>query len=391
MKVSVVVPVHNQGRYLEQALESAFRQTRPPDEVIVVNDGSSDDTEEVCAYYGSRIQYVKQDNAGPSAARNAGIARVSSDAVAFLDADDMLCPHWLDQAEAAYRRARERGQRVGVVYCDHILFDGAGTYRKGASVKRVDLPHLLHDPLVFPSGSFVTKQCLEEVGPFNQDLTLCEDWDYWMRVALKGYCFVRTGTPGFMRREHPESLSGNEFRTLHARVAFLRVWLESGEVPDAHRAALREELARHYVRLRRAGYYQGQSTQGYLRAAFEIDPALLTDPWLCTFGAVYATPSPPAQISAQDVRRCITELYQELRAYVDEAGEGRRVFARLRAGSHLAIAAHKAMQRRYVSAGKSALAALLVDPALLREFGRHSSRYAVEVLEGTRRSSLRGR
>ena len=86
--VSVVIPTLNHGRYIRRAIDSVLAQTKAPDEVVVVDDGSTDDTEEVLASYGNAIQYVYQDNQGVSAARNTGIRLSTSNWVAFLDADD---------------------------------------------------------------------------------------------------------------------------------------------------------------------------------------------------------------------------------------------------------------------------------------------------------------
>src|SRR2546423_7727277 len=90
--VSVVVPAYNYARYLPQAIDSALGQTHPPLEVIVVDDGSTDDTPRVLDAYGDRIRAVRQANQGAGAARNAGIAVARGEYVAFLDSDDLWRP-----------------------------------------------------------------------------------------------------------------------------------------------------------------------------------------------------------------------------------------------------------------------------------------------------------
>ena len=100
--ISCVIPVYNGERFLAEALDSALGQSRPPDEVIVVDDGSTDATPEVIAHYAGRVTYLRQDNAGHAAARNRGVAASRGDLVAFLDADDLWHPEKLAKQAARF-------------------------------------------------------------------------------------------------------------------------------------------------------------------------------------------------------------------------------------------------------------------------------------------------
>src|SRR5689334_19281127 len=112
MRTSVVIPAYNYGRYLGRAIDSALAQTRPVDEIIVVDDGSTDNTREVAESFGERIIYVYQKNKGLSAARNTGIRKATGDWVAFLDADDWWHPDKIKrQLEAA-----SKDPEIGLVY-----------------------------------------------------------------------------------------------------------------------------------------------------------------------------------------------------------------------------------------------------------------------------------
>ncbi|GJG86514.1 hypothetical protein tb265_16950 [Gemmatimonadetes bacterium T265] len=121
--VSVVIPTYRRAEYLQAALDSVFGQTRPPREVIVVDDGSPDDTAARLAplAQAGRIRYVRQANAGMSAARNAGAALATSAYLLFLDDDDLLVP----TALAWLVDEIERDPAVGFVYGDAVLFSGA--------------------------------------------------------------------------------------------------------------------------------------------------------------------------------------------------------------------------------------------------------------------------
>jgi len=119
VSASVAIVTFNHARYLPDALESALAQTLPGVEVVVVDDGSTDDTPAVLAKYAGRVRVVRQPNRGPSAARNAGVAASRGEYVAFLDADDVLAPTKLAEQTAVL--ARE--PRAGWTYCDVRIED----------------------------------------------------------------------------------------------------------------------------------------------------------------------------------------------------------------------------------------------------------------------------
>lgn len=95
MNVSVIIPVHNGARYLTEAIDSALRQTQPPDEIIVVDDGSTDQSSRVALDYGDQVRLVRQGNRGPADARNRGVLEAQGKVVAFLDSDDIWLPNKL--------------------------------------------------------------------------------------------------------------------------------------------------------------------------------------------------------------------------------------------------------------------------------------------------------
>src|SRR5262249_14117699 len=122
--ISVIMPAYNCGRYLPEALDAALGQTLPPHEVLVVDDGSTDDTPQVCAAYGDRIRYVRQPNRGVPAGRNTALTRATGASSALLDADDVSAPDRLEKQAAALRA------RPGAVAC----FSGFWTFRDGGGV-----------------------------------------------------------------------------------------------------------------------------------------------------------------------------------------------------------------------------------------------------------------
>jgi hypothetical protein len=108
MTVAAVVPTYNRARLIGRALTSILDQEGPPDEIIVVDDGSTDDTEDVVKRYGSAVRYVRQSNAGASVARNTGVALAEADYVAFLDSDDLWMPGHVETLASAARATHDR-------------------------------------------------------------------------------------------------------------------------------------------------------------------------------------------------------------------------------------------------------------------------------------------
>ena len=200
--VSVVIPTHDRGRVVVEAIESALAQTHPPLEVIVVDDGSTDDTaERVGRLRDARVRYLRRPHAGVSAARNAGIAAATGDLVAFLDSDDLWKP---DKVEAEIA-ALARYPSAGGVFSDLEKVDGATfvpsfmrrtrvfsrllaerAYREGLllSPRALSLCLLQEVPIKTPALT-VRRSALERVGGFNEAWTSSEDWEFLLRFARR--------------------------------------------------------------------------------------------------------------------------------------------------------------------------------------------------------------
>jgi glycosyltransferase involved in cell wall biosynthesis len=185
--VSAIIPTYNYGRFLREAIDSALAQTCPALEVIVVDDGSTDDTPQVLAGYGDRIRAIRQENAGVGTARNAGIAAARGEYLAFLDSDDIWRPRKLERDLARF----EADPELGLVHCGVEAFDNTG---KTISVSLTglegwvapDLLRLDRQVIAAPgSGTMVPKRVAEEIGGFDARLQPSEDWDFCYRVAAR--------------------------------------------------------------------------------------------------------------------------------------------------------------------------------------------------------------
>lgn len=204
-KVSVIIPTYNRSRHLVTALDSVFSQTYPPFEVLVVDDGSTDDTPNIIAAYGNRVRYLTQRNKGPSAARNWGIREAQGDFIAFLDSDDAWLPNKLELQIARFTREPSLGL-LGTAYytCDEnlnnpvlMLLPPLATSEKEEILIRN----------IWPTPSLmIRKRCFEMVGDFDEGMRFAEDWDMWTRISME----FQAGTlsePLVLIRKHQQSLN----------------------------------------------------------------------------------------------------------------------------------------------------------------------------------------
>lgn len=192
--VSAVIPTHNRSKILPEAIESVWQQTYRPIELIVVDDGSEDDTydvvgdfsEEISRDSGFTVCYVVQENQGANAARNRGIDEARGELIAFLDSDDKWLPEKLVKQVAIFVSDPE----VGDVYCGLSHFDLSTGEKLPNDQQSYPFGHLLrqmliHDVTTPTSCHVVRKACFQEVGSFDESLPARQDWDMWIRIASK--------------------------------------------------------------------------------------------------------------------------------------------------------------------------------------------------------------
>ncbi|MGV3722828.1 MAG: glycosyltransferase family 2 protein [Actinomycetota bacterium] len=209
--VSVVIPTYNHARFLRMAIDSALRQSLPPREVIVIDDGSSDGTPEVVAEYGDRIRALRHANQGVAASRNAGAELATGKLLAFLDADDVWRPQKLERQVERFQR--EPG--LGLVHCGVEEIDAEGNVLRrqqdgleGSAVAREML--LFRSPTILGGGSgvMIARSAFDEVGGFDPRLSTSADWDLYFRLASRcpvGY----VPEPLLQYRLHGSNMHGN--------------------------------------------------------------------------------------------------------------------------------------------------------------------------------------
>jgi glycosyltransferase involved in cell wall biosynthesis len=213
LSVAAVIPLFDGARYIETALASVFRQTVAPDEIIVVNDGSTDDGPAIVARLAAEhpILLLNQPNGGQSSARNAGVARASSDLIAFLDQDDV----WYPTHIAELTRPFLSDDRLGWVYSNVDEIDDAGSLMKrsihadwpGRHPKTDVVEFLSNDLGIFPSATLMRRAAIHAAGGFDERLSGYEDDDLLLRMFLAGYSNAYIPTPLCQWRYHGESFS----------------------------------------------------------------------------------------------------------------------------------------------------------------------------------------
>jgi glycosyltransferase involved in cell wall biosynthesis len=252
--VSVVIPTYNYAHYLPRAIESAINQTYSPLEIIVVDDASTDQTPDILKAYGSRITVVrKENNEGPTKARNLGLTAVSGDLIAFLDSDDEWKPQKLEKQVAAFHR----DPAAGVIGCGvEVVFGDSSAVKRLVELDIVGTPRQRVSALALRrawvggslSGALIPKNVLLAVQGFDESLMAAEDWDLWLRIGER-----------YMIRNVSDILV-----TIHSH--------GTGTFRNPERAELNQTAVMQKT-LQRSGHLIDWATRRRLKALIKIDAA----------------------------------------------------------------------------------------------------------------------
>jgi len=234
--IDVIIPVFNGEYFIEKALRSVDRQTCEPSRIIVVDDGSTDKTEEIVLAFKSAsaipVEYIKQENRGPNAARNKGISVSSGELLAFLDTDDVWEPAKLEKQLAVFNGSEWND--LGLVYCaysliaedDSIIIDKSAvtldpSYRGHVFDKVLEANKIMGSA----SAVLIKKECFDSVGLFDESLKASEDWDMWIRIAEK-YAIDYVNEPLVKIRRHPGNFQKKYEYMLVNDILFFNKWIE---------------------------------------------------------------------------------------------------------------------------------------------------------------------
>lgn len=183
-ETTVIIPTYNRLHFLKEAVASVFGQTYTNFELIVVDDGSTDGTRDFVAGLANPVRYVRQENAGPSSARNRGFVEARGEFITFLDSDDLWQPTKLAAQIALMRNEPE----ATVCYTDEIWIRRGKRINQGKRHRKYGgwiFEKCVPLCIVSPSSVLMRRAFFEEVGLFDEHLPACEDYDLWLRAALR--------------------------------------------------------------------------------------------------------------------------------------------------------------------------------------------------------------
>lgn len=225
--VSIIIPCYNQAHYLGQTLESALNQSYSCVEVIVVNDGSTDNTAHVASQFLPQIVYIEQANAGLSAARNSGLERATGNFVVFLDSDDLLQHDMISKCLLAIKASEAQ-----IAICSYETFREETENR--LQQRQVVVPHhsnclaeILCETGFAVHCAMVDRELLPSPRPFDERLPSNEDLDLWWRLALLRPRTIRVSEVGALYRQHSTSMSRNRKRMWETRAHVLTRYAEA--------------------------------------------------------------------------------------------------------------------------------------------------------------------
>ena len=276
--VSVVIPAFDAAETLGGAITSALTQTYPRVEIIVVDDGSTDETPMLLEAYRSRLRVARQENAGVGTARNHGARLAQGELIAFLDADDVLLPQYLQRLVSTWR-AGGGGRRAAASNAYFLRAEGLSRFRTLASTY---FPRGHDQRLAILQGNYLSSFMLfptavyAELGGSDETLGGAEDWDLWLRAIFAGVEALYQPKPQALYRWRAGSLSSHGPSMSHGENALLRRALdrEGPQMTDAERGYLENrlrqgsprELRHHADEALRQGDY-GKARRLYGRAS----------------------------------------------------------------------------------------------------------------------------
>lgn len=285
LAVSVIVPTHNRSRFVVEAVRSLLDQSYPSVEIVVVDDGSTDDTQAALAPFADRIRLITQENAGPAAARNKGIAAASGEIVTFLDSDDLFLPDTLSRQlalplgenELRFCKMRFEGHGGDEALVAEVVGDGIPWPACDEAGWLIDpLLELGKGGYLQLNGLVCRKSVFARVGPFDPGYRAGEDEEWFYRAALKLPMRLNDDHLA-VRRIHDAQTGLHREDSLHSLVAVLRR-MKEGATAAGHRKAVRSintrmgELLSALANVRAVKGYRFEAVRLALRA-YLSDPS----------------------------------------------------------------------------------------------------------------------
>ena len=398
-RVSVIIPTYNRATLIGDPIESVLKQTYTDWELIVLDDGSTDDTAQVVAQYGDRVRYVYQENAGETAARNAGFAHARGELISFLDSDDCMLPHNLDTLVHLLDEQSDAGIAYGWYYwmdkdghpamwedpkipgdIPHQLdvpWPGVQGRPSGTVLEGQILPQLALEETMLIGTVLIRRECLEAVSGFDVNVDFQGHWDFFLRVARAGYTFACCRQGVAVIRLHPGNRGRDQKAMLENRLAILDRLFDDPELVVSLSDVRHQAYYQTFLYFALVFYSIGQLEQGTdcLDKAVEYAPLQSRDLIKVSESIAHPYVTDP---EVKDPIQSVLSLFEAIHFTPEVRRLRHRVLGQVYAA--LAFRQHQAGTRGHV--WRYALSAVIHDPSWLRNRGL--ARIALEGFVGPR-------
>lgn len=302
--VSVIIPTYQLAHLVSQTIESVLAQTYTDYEIIVVNDGSTDNTKEVLATFGDKITVIHQENKGVAAARNVGIMAAQGRYIALLDHDDLWLPNKLEK-QVAYL---ESHRNIGLVYSDMQSFNEKGVepYTFAQKVPLHPFENIwtmfVRNPIPTCSIVVVRRECLDNVGGFDSTMVPCDDYDMWLRIVEKWPVYFLNESLTRYRRSVYQQTSNEERMLVGTMRVKEKAFHRNTELQKLPLMVLDESFYNGYLRI---AYfyiqcYQGEKARPFLERYRQTRGVNINSEWLWMISFPILNPLPTKDFTIQN-------------------------------------------------------------------------------------------
>ena len=262
MKISVITPTYNSAKYILEAIDSVLAQTHAPAEIIVVDDGSKDNTRTILDSYikSGKIKYFYQNNSGPGAARNMAISRASGELIAFLDADDIWEPDKLERQAKFFTDSQ-----IGIVYSDMKFIGSKFKFKYFSEIEpEFHRGHIFEELIqanfIATSTTVIRKSFFDSVRGFKENISIGEDYDLWLRMGMTCKAdFVPRALVQY--RIHSEQVSRSAYKTHKEAQKIYKDLLMNPKLTDAQKKLVRHELYRAKAKAAYRLFFRGHGVE----------------------------------------------------------------------------------------------------------------------------------
>lgn len=273
--VSIVIPAYNHANYLDEAIRSVLNQDYPNIELIVLDDGSTDNTREVLAKYGAAFRWETHKNMGQANTLNKGWQTSTGEVLSYLSADDALLPHAVSTSVKYLRGG------IVLTYGDFNLVDPSSKVIRHVSAPDFDYLDMFVKYVCHPGpGVFMTRAAFEKAGLWDSSLRQMPDYDYWLRLGLVGdFKRIPEVLASFRVHEESQTYAQADERKAEEPVTITRRFIESNVLPPNLARCSNEALSNAYLISAQLHIRANRFRRGidYLFKSFSLYPGMLAD------------------------------------------------------------------------------------------------------------------